>query len=83
MASAHELLTAIRAQIPTVIGFSIRDMADVDTWTFYGADVTPDDAAAAVAIVRGLERAPAASVFWPAPDPLGDRLAALEHVIGG
>lgn len=83
MASADVLLTAIRAQISTVTGFIMRDLADVETWTFFGAGLTPAQAAAAVAIVQQVQSAPAASTFWPAPDPLGDRVTALEQQAEG
>lgn len=60
MATAETMLLALTTAGLPVTGFTIRDVDDPDTWTFYGPDVTPEHATAAVAIIeQQLHPAPA------------------------
>lgn len=78
---AHALLTALQDAGLPIDGFTIRDPADPITWTFYGDAVTPAIAAQAVQIIQAATHAPSSVASWPIPDPLGDRVTALETVI--
>lgn len=53
--SAEALLEQLRTAGLPVEGFTIRDRSDEATWTFYGHDVTPAIAAAAVDVIRAAQ----------------------------
>lgn len=64
MPTAQDLLSALQAAGLPITGFTMRDAANVATWTFYGKGVTDKDAARAVFIIEDLLAAP------PVPDPI-------------
>lgn len=79
MRAADELLRAVqRAGLP-ITGFTMRDPNDVNTWTFYGRNVTRQDVTTAIQIIQALIAQPVARTMDEQVSGILTDLAALQQ----